>query len=41
MRPKMEAAAAFVRATGGEALITSANALEDALEVRAGTRITV
>jgi carbamate kinase len=40
MRPKVEAAAAFARATGGEALITSAEALEAALEGRAGTRIT-
>jgi carbamate kinase len=40
MRPKVEAAAAFVRATGGEALITSAEALADALAGRAGTRIT-
>jgi carbamate kinase len=39
MRPKVEGAAAFVRATGGEALITSAEALADALEGRAGTRI--
>jgi carbamate kinase len=36
----VEAAAAFARATGGEALITSAEALEAALEGRAGTRIT-
>jgi carbamate kinase len=40
MRPKVEAAAAFVRATGGEALITSAEALEATLEGRAGTRVT-
>jgi carbamate kinase len=39
MRPKVEAAASFVRATGGEALITSAEALADALAGRAGTRI--
>lgn len=39
MRPKVEASAAFVRATGGEALITSAEALEDAIAGRAGTRI--
>ena len=32
MRPKVQAAAAFVRATGGEALITSAEALGEALE---------
>jgi carbamate kinase len=39
MRPKVEACADFVRATGGEALITSAGALPDALAGRAGTRI--
>jgi carbamate kinase len=39
MRPKVEAAASFVRATGGEVLITSVEALEAALEGRAGTRI--
>ena len=39
MRPKVEASALFVRATGGEALITSAEALADALAGRAGTRI--
>jgi carbamate kinase len=39
MRPKLEACAAFVRATGNEALITSAQALEAALGARAGTRI--
>jgi carbamate kinase len=39
MRPKIEASVAFVRATGGEVLITSPAALEDALEGRAGTRI--
>jgi carbamate kinase len=39
MRPKVEAAVAFVRATGGEAVITSAAALEEALEGRAGTWI--
>jgi len=39
MRPKVEAAAAFVRETGGEALITSAEALAAALAGRAGTRI--
>lgn len=38
MRPKLEACAAFVRATGGEALVTSASALEGALAGRAGTR---
>ena len=36
MRPKVEAALAFVEATGGEALITSAEALANA---EAGTRI--
>ena len=36
MRPKVEAAFAFVRATGGEAVITSADALRSA---EAGTRI--
>ncbi len=39
MRPKVEAAAAFVRATGGEAVITSAESLDEALAGRAGTRI--
>ena len=39
MRPKVEAAASFVRATGGEALITSTEALGDALAGRAGTRV--
>ena len=39
MRPKVQAAAAFVRATGGEAVITSSEALGEALEGRAGTRI--
>ena len=39
MRPKVQAAAAFVRATGGEAVITSAEALDEALDGRAGTRI--
>jgi carbamate kinase len=39
MRPKIEAAAAFVRATGGEALITSAAVLPQALEGAAGTRV--
>jgi carbamate kinase len=39
MRPKVEACTEFVRATGGEALITSAAALGDALAGRAGTRI--
>lgn len=40
MRPKVEACAAFVRATGGTALITSAAALPDALAGRAGTTVT-
>jgi carbamate kinase len=40
MRPKVEACAAFVRAGGKEALITSARALEAALDARSGTRIT-
>jgi len=39
MRPKVEAAAAFVRDGGGEALITSAEALGEALAGRAGTFI--
>lgn len=39
MRPKLEACAAFARTTGKEALITSAQALEAALESRAGTWI--
>jgi carbamate kinase len=39
MRPKVEAAASFVRSTGGEALITSPEALEEALAGRAGTRV--
>jgi carbamate kinase len=38
MGPKIEAALAFAR-NGGETLITSAEALADALEGRAGTRI--
>ena len=40
MRPKLEAAVAFARA-GGETLITSASSLAEALENRAGTRISV
>jgi carbamate kinase len=40
MRPKVEASLAYVRATGGEALITSPEALADALAGRAGTKIT-
>ena len=39
MRPKIEACAEFVRATGHEALITSPAALGEALEGRAGTHI--
>jgi carbamate kinase len=39
MRPKVEACAAFVRSTGGEALITSAPELERALKGESGTRI--
>ena len=38
--PKVEAAAQFVRATGREALITSANALAAAVAGEAGTRVT-
>jgi carbamate kinase len=37
--PKVEASVDYVRATGHEALITSAAALDEALEGRAGTRI--
>jgi carbamate kinase len=37
--PKVEAAAAFARATGREALITSADALAGALAGEAGTRV--
>ena len=40
MRPKLEAAVAFARA-GGETLITSSSSLAEALENRAGTRISV
>ena len=40
MRPKVEAAIDFARATGHEALITSPAALGTALEGQAGTRIT-
>jgi carbamate kinase len=40
MGPKVEAGADFARATGNEALITSADALAEALAGRAGTRIT-
>jgi carbamate kinase len=39
MRPKVEASVDFVRATGGEALITSPDQLAAALAGRAGTRI--
>jgi carbamate kinase len=39
MRPKIEAVIEFVRDTGGEALITSADALQRALDGEAGTRI--
>ena len=39
MRPKVEAAWEFARATGGEALITSPAALGDAIAGHAGTRI--
>jgi carbamate kinase len=39
MGPKIEAAVSFVRATGREALITSAEAIPDALAERAGTRV--
>jgi carbamate kinase len=39
MGPKVEAAVAFAQASGGEALITSAEALTEALAGRAGTRI--
>jgi carbamate kinase len=39
MRPKLEACVDFVRGTGGEALITSADALERTLNAESGTRI--
>ncbi|SHE96710.1 carbamate kinase [Desulfacinum infernum DSM 9756] len=39
MGPKVEAAVEFVRATGKEAVITSIDAIEAAVEGRAGTRI--
>jgi carbamate kinase len=39
MQPKVEASLEFVRATGGEALITSPAALGEALEGRTGTRL--
>jgi carbamate kinase len=41
MRPKLEAAVAYVRATGGEVTISSADALEDALVGEAGTTVRV
>jgi carbamate kinase len=40
MRPKVEAGIEFARATGHEALVTSAAALSEALEGKAGTHIT-
>jgi carbamate kinase len=39
MRPKVDASIEFVRETGGEALITSADALADAIRGESGTRI--
>ena len=39
MRPKLEACVDFVRATGGTAVVTSADLLEEALAGRAGTTI--
>jgi carbamate kinase len=39
MRPKVDASAAFVRETGGEVVVTSPAALEDALAGHAGTHI--
>jgi carbamate kinase len=39
MGPKMEAAADFVEATGGVAIVTDPTSVADALEGRAGTRI--
>lgn len=39
MRPKLEACVSFVRATGGDALVTSVAELEAALAGSAGTRI--
>jgi carbamate kinase len=39
MRPKVEAALAFVADGGGEVLITSPDALSDALAGHAGTRV--
>ena len=40
MGPKIEAAIQFVRATGSEVLITDVEHFRDALEGRAGTRVT-
>ena len=40
MGPKVEASVAFVRETGGEALITAAESLADALAGEAGTLVT-
>jgi len=40
MGPKIEAAIQFVRASGSEVLITDVDHLRDALEGRAGTRVT-
>jgi carbamate kinase len=40
MQPKVEASVTFAKETGGEALVTSPEALADALAGRAGTRIT-
>jgi carbamate kinase len=39
MAPKVEAAAAFVEATGGTALITNPESVERALAGETGTRI--
>jgi len=39
MRPKVEAAASFVRSTGGTALIASPETLDEALAGRSGTRV--
>jgi carbamate kinase len=39
IKPKLEAAATFVRATGGGAIITSADGLADALRTEAGTHV--
>jgi carbamate kinase len=39
MAPKLEASLAFARATGHDALITSAAALTEALVGHAGTRV--